>query len=369
MAVAIVDYNIITAYGLGVEKTWDGILSGKSAVKKIERFDTRHFQSHNAAIVDGLKYHEKNSLVWQMGEKVLEGKKFSTDTLLILATTTGEIDLLEKGLLQNKENTTASLPQKLLAKLQKKLKLKNGMVISCACVSSSTAIAYGAAAIGSKKYKSVLVIGCDAVSEFVYCGFSSLMALDADKAKPFDKNRKGLSIGEAAGFMHLMSGDEAKKKKRKALAELAGYGLSNDANHMTGPSRDGFGLSVAIEASLKKAKIKSSEISAICAHGTATPYNDSMEMKAFKRVFNDRVLPAYSIKGALGHTMGAAGLVEAVICIKAMQEKCVPATMGLSCADEEAKGWVSGNKLNLNYKYALSVNAGFGGVNSALVFK
>lgn len=369
MRIIVSDYDIITAYGTGIDAAWQGILSGKNAVKKITRFNADHFQSQSAALVDGLEYHGKNSLVWQMLEKILAGKKFSADTLLILATTTAEVDLLEQSMIADKDDGVKSLPRELLAKLQKKLKLKNGMVISCACVSSSAALGFAAAQIESKKYSSVVVVACDAVSEFVYAGFSSLMALDSEVARPFDKHRKGLSVGDAAGYMVLTGSVRAGKEKQKIQAQLLGYGLSNDANHMTGPARDGFGLSTAINRALSNAGVKYQKIGSICAHGTGTPYNDSMEMKAFKAVFKEKIVPAYSIKGALGHTMGAAGLVEAAVCIKALQEMTIPPTVNLSEADEEARGWVSHRQIICPSNTALSVNAGFGGVNSALVLK
>jgi 3-oxoacyl-[acyl-carrier-protein] synthase II len=202
----------------------------------------------------------------------------------------------------------------------------------------------------------------------VFSGFSALMAMDKTSAKPFDKNRQGLTPGEACGFMLLTGASSAAQEKSNVLGEILGAGLTNDANHMTGPSRDGLGLSLAIGKSLVAAGLKPQDIGSICAHGTGTLYNDSMEMKAFKKIFHKPV-PAYSIKGAIGHTMAAAGVVEAAICLKALKEQKAPLTVGLEEIDEEARGWVCDEPAKLSSKIGLSVNAGFGGVNSALVLR
>ena len=142
--------------------------------------------------------------------------------------------------------------------------------------------------------------------------------------------------------------------------------MTNDANHITGPSRDGNGLARSIKKTLTAANLTSADIGVISAHGTGTAYNDSMEMKAFKSVFKTPV-PIYSIKGGIGHTMGAAGIIEIIIAAKAIEEKLIPPTIGLIQPDEESKGWVNKNPKSNKAKYALSVNAGFGGINTAII--
>ena len=138
---------------------------------------------------------------------------------------------------------------------------------------------------------------------------------------------------------------------------------------MTGPSRDGSGLRLAIQKAIKKAGMSGDDIGGISSHGTGTVYNDSMEMKAYKSIFEDKPIPLYSIKGALGHTMGAAGLIETIIALKALQEKIIPQTVGLKDIDPEAEGWVSSGKRKLEKSAILLNNAGFGGVNAALVLR
>jgi len=292
------------------------------------------------------------------------------DTKLILATTKGEIDLLEKNILKG----TGEMPDCSLTSLLKKVSVLTGVkdagaVVSAACASSSAAVARAAAMIRSKRSDCVLVVACDSVTEFVFSGFSSLMALDKFSARPFDKDRKGLSLGEAAAFVLLMSETRAKQEKREILGEIAGWGLSDDANHMTGPSRESEGLILAIKKALKTAAVDKSGIGFISAHGTGTVYNDAMEMRAFHSVFKDKKIPVYSIKGGIGHTMGAAGIIETIIAMRSLKERNIPPTVNLKEADTDAEGWVStSERLIPDNSIGVMTNAGFGGVNAALVF-
>jgi 3-oxoacyl-[acyl-carrier-protein] synthase II len=213
-------------------------------------------------------------------------------------------------------------------------------------------------------------VACDAVTEFVFAGFSSLMALDPDGARPFDKARKGLTVGEAAGYVLLMSEERARRESRLIAGEVAGWGMSCDANHMTGPARDGGGLVHAIGQALKKAGMDPRQVGSISAHGTGTVYNDSMEMKSFRQIFKETTVPVYSLKGSIGHTMGAAGLVEMVVALKSLEAGIIPPSAHLAQADAEAEGWVSSKCVKApDMRAVLSTNSGFGGVNAALVLK
>lgn len=368
----VVAYDLITAYGEGIELCWEGISANRSSISKVNRFSTQSFQSVNAATVAGLKYLGDNSLVMQMLSWLLKRNKalIPTDSLLILATTTGEIDILEKQVLEGTGDAAESKFSFLLEKVNDMTNIKGeGEIISSACASSSAAIGFASSLIYSGKHDCVLVVATDAVTEFVFSGFSSLMALDPDKAKPFDKNRAGLSLGEGVGFILLMSEKRAKKEARKILGEVAGWAVAGDANHMTGPARDGNGLSLAIQKAMKKADISSDDVGCISSHGTGTVYNDSMEMKAYNAIFSKHPIPLYSIKGAVGHTMGAAGLIETIIALRVLQEKIIPLTVGLQDIDPEARGWASSEKRSLDGDIILVNNSGFGGVNAALVLK
>ena len=367
----VVSCDMITAYGHGAAVCWDGIMSGRTAVADIDRFNTGAFQSGSAALVSGLKYLGKDSIVLQMFKKIFNDPSGSIpkDSVLILASTKGEIDLLEKSLLRGEGDASGSTLNNLLQKVAQLAGIKGeAMVVSAACASATAAVARAAAMIRSGHGDSVLVAACDSVTEFVYSGFSSLMALDKFPARPFDRSRNGLSLGEAAAYALIMSENRAKKEKRMILGEVAGWGLSDDANHMTGPSRTGDGLSLAITKAMRTAGAYDRDIGFISAHGTGTVYNDAMEIKSFKSVFKMKKKPVYSIKGGLGHTMGAAGLVEMIIALRALREKTVPPTVNFKVADDDAKGWASGRPRSAGEnKCALLTNAGFSGINAALV--
>ena len=371
--VCVVAFDIVTSYGRGVDACWQGLLSNRSSIRPCHRFRTKGtFQSQNAALIPGLEAKQGESLVWQMLKPLLNDAlaQIPKDAALFLATTTGEIDYLENAVLENSGGAERSCPEFLLKKIKALIGVSGaGMVVSAACSSASAAIAQGAAAIRSGKEGCVLIVACDCVSEFVFSGFSSLMALDPDSAKPFDKNRAGLSLGEGAGFILLMSQGRAKKEGRTILGEIAGWAVEGDANHMTGPVRDGSGLSRAIQEALAKAGVSPDDVGCISSHGTGTLYNDSMEMKAYQSVFEDHSVPLYSIKGAVGHTMGAAGLIETVTALQVLRERIIPPTVGARNIDSEAEDWVSLEKRVLEKDVVLVNNSGFGGVNVALVLK
>lgn len=373
MSVVVVERDMITACGRGPEAAWRGILCGRHAFSTVRRFSTDAFQCHVAALIPTLDQGAPDSLVMQMLGPLLHplAGRLPEGTCLILASTVGEIDLLERHASSGQGSAEESRLDRLLDRINRSLGGDcRGRVVSAACASASAAVALAGMLIDSGQNEAVLVVACDAVSEFVYSGFSSLMALDPEGARPFDRSRKGLTIGEAAGYVLLMSGAAAARSGRKALCELAGWGLSCDANHMTGSSRDGIPLSAAISRALKKADVDTRGVGSISAHGTGTLYNDSMEMKAFRRSFGDTPVPTYSIKGAVGHTMGAAGLVDMLVAISSLDAQVVPPSVNLRDADPEAAGWVSAFPVPApGMRVALSTNSGFGGVNTALVLR
>lgn len=371
MKAVVVETEILTPYGPGIDACWDGLLANRTSLSSMSRFITKAFFSDCGGTIPGLKYHGESSLVMQMISMLLDQSNLEIpgDAKLLLATTKGEIDLLEKSIITGTGDVAESSLDNLLRKVVDLTGTKGGgMVVSAACTSSSASVARAAAMIRSGHSDCVLVLACDSVTEFVFSGFSSLMALDKVPARPFDKNRAGLSIGEAAACMLLMSEDRANREKRTVIGEIAGWGMSDDANHMTGPSRESEGLVRAINAALDSAGITADQVGFISAHGTGTAYNDAMEMRAFRSVFKERKIPVYSIKGGIGHTMGAAGLVEMAIAQRAQHENIVPPTVNLKEADDDAIGWVADRCQAIGpNSIALVTNAGFSGVNTALV--
>jgi 3-oxoacyl-[acyl-carrier-protein] synthase II len=363
---------MVSPYGWGVDACWRGLFSGNTAIRRFERISREFFPTEKAAFVSGLDPDGDETLVMQMVRPLMQRNcsAIPPDALLILATTNGEIDILERSVIGGISDASGSRPDHLLKKIESLCGLSTpGVVVSAACASSSTAVAEGAAMIRDGDRDCVLVVGCDNVSEFVAAGFSAIGALDKDMARPFDKNRRGMSLGEAAAFILLMSDARASREKRPVLAEISGWGLSGDADHITGPSRDGSGLAMALRKALRSAGIPKEEVGSISAHGTGTVYNDSMEMKAFKSVFRGRNVPTYSLKGGIGHTMGTAGLMDIIISIQTLLEGVVPPTVNLREVDDEALGWASSEPRRCSSAVAASTNSGFGGVNCAVVMR
>lgn len=371
MSAVVVAADVITAFGKGLDACWEGLLANRTAVTRLSRFETRAFHSDYAATIPGLDYHGNASLAMQMLGQLFDraGEILPADAKLMLATTKGEIDLLEKSIIMTTGDASESGLDRLLGKVAGLTGARGGsLVVSAACTSSAAAAASAAAMIRNENADCVLVVACDSVTEFIYSGFSSLMALDKVPARPFDKSRAGLSVGEAAAFALIMSDERARLEQREILGEIVGWGLSDDANHMTGPSRSSEGLILAIDKALRSAGAAKQQIGFIAAHGTGTVYNDAMEILAFNTVFGDRKLPVYSIKGGIGHTMGAAGLVEMIVALRALRENIVPPTVNLVEAADDACGWAAGHKQDFGrHSLALLTNAGFSGVNTALV--
>lgn len=363
--------DMITAYGQGADALWQGMLSGRSAIAPVMRFSTKAFPSSTAGTVEGLSYHRGESLVMQMLGRLFASASLSVpkDAKLILATTKGEIDFLEQAVLAKGGDPEACRLDRLAEKVSRLIGISDrGRVVSAACASASAAAGRAAAMIRSGAADCVVVAACDAVTEFVYAGFSSLMALDPEAARPFDRERKGLSVGEAAAFAVIMSEGRARREGKEALGSIAGWGLSDDANHMTGPSRSSEGLILAIRKALVSAGRDAGGIGCVSAHGTGTVYNDAMEMRAFRAVFEGGTVPVYTVKGGIGHTMGAAGLVEIITAMKAVRERTAPPTVNLRRPDADAEGWVSSSPRPLGAgRAALVTNAGFSGINTAVV--
>ena len=372
-AVNITDCALVTGLGAGIEHVWSELLAGKTAIRTVEHFCTKNYISQVAASVPGLTsvagrsrlYPLLDQLLGQLGDVPCEAR-------LITATTKGAIDLLEERSRQHGQlgDPAAIVPGAMTRWIAEQLHLTDGgMNINAACASSTLAIARGAALIASGSVEVVVVCCADLVSEFVFSGFSALQALSSQASRPFDRERSGLTLGEGAAAVVLMSDTAAKRYGQPKLAQVCGWGAANDANHITAPARDGCGLIQTIHQTLDKAQLTPDDVSAISAHGTGTVYNDMMELTAFKDVFGERHVPLSSIKGALGHTLGAAGGIEIVLGIASLNDQLVPPTCGLKHTEPLAQDQVSAKTQPFNGDILLSTNSGFGGVNAALVLR
>jgi 3-oxoacyl-[acyl-carrier-protein] synthase-1 len=236
------------------------------------------------------------------------------------------------------------------------------VVVSNACISGVLAILIGSRMIRSGQYDHIIVTGADLVTEFVISGFNSFLSLSSGPCKPFDKNRQGLSLGEAAGTVILTSSRHLTGNTEN-IAVGPGFS-SNDANHISGPSRTGEGLFVAIRRTLEQ---YNNQVDYISAHGTATPYNDEMESIALTRAELQHV-PVNSLKGYWGHTLGAAGIIESVAGIHSLRHNTLFNTLGFSSMGVSHPIAVIDETREARLNSCLKIASGFGGCNASLLF-
>ena len=366
----IADYGVVTAYGRGTNALCDGLMSGRSAIGRCHGIGTAFLGNLNVGSVPLESDDTSSSRVIRLLEELFADKTpvAPPDSALIVATTTGEVDLLETAVSEKRDARCAALSA-LLPKVRRLAGVEgSGMIVSCACASSTAALTYAASMLRDRRAEVVVLVGVDCLSEFVLSGFASLMALDEGIARPFDRDRAGLSVGEAAGYVVLMSAERATREGIVEKGIVRGGAMTNDANHMTGPSRDGGGLATAIRKALIVSDRDPESVAFVAAHGTGTVYNDAMEMKALRTVFSACV-PTFSLKGAIGHTMGNAGLAQAIVALECLHSGAIPPTVGLSHPDDAARGWVSPCSQKVDGNIAVVANAGFGGVNAAVVLQ
>jgi 3-oxoacyl-(acyl-carrier-protein) synthase len=242
--------------------------------------------------------------------------------------------------------------------------------LSSACTSGLAAIAHAAGTIGRGEADGMLAGGADALSEFVLSGFDLLGALTATRVRPFDRRRDGLALGEGAGVLVLEERGRALERGAPILAEIAGAGSAGDAHHMRGPSPEGDGLARAIEAALGDAGRTPAGVESIVAHATGTVRNDSMEARAIRRAFGDGAagIPVGSIASIVGHTLGAAGPLAAIVAVTVLSRGRIPPIAG--CQEPEAGvdlDLVRGTARQGPVRSALVIAAGFAGHNAALL--
>lgn len=239
--------------------------------------------------------------------------------------------------------------------------------ISTACSSAANAIMLGARLIKAGLTEVVVAGGSEALTRFHLNGFNSLMILDHEPCRPFDAARQGLNLGEGAGYIVLESEEHARKRGALPLAWLTGYGNACDAFHQTATSENGEGPFLAMHDALRSAGLDAGEISYVNAHGTGTGNNDSSESAALWRVFGEKLPPISSTKGFTGHATSAAGGIEAVICLLALQNGFIPANLGYSTPAEGCIQPSMGAK-GVTLRHIMSNSFGFGGNDSSLIF-
>ena len=385
--------GIVSAIGDSVEENLQALLTSKSGLGISKHIQTHHKNAikigevgfTNTEIATQLQLSEDNNFtrtsllgclaakeaIQNAGIKSISEYK----TGLISATTVGGMDMTEKYWKQFASNPES---QKYISshhagdsteKIAASLGITDYVTtISTACSSAANAIMLGARLVKAGKLDRVVVGGTDALSKFTINGFKSLMILSETNCTPFDANRSGLNLGEAAAYLVLESDEVVAAQNKSVLAYVSGYGNANDAFHQTASSKTGEGAYLAMKKALEVAGLKSSEIDYVNAHGTATQNNDLSESIALQRIFKEKIPSFSSTKAFTGHTLAAAGAVEAVFSILALQKNSMFANLGFKTAMPET-GLVPVTQLQKKeLKHVLSNSFGFGGNCSTLLF-
>jgi 3-oxoacyl-[acyl-carrier-protein] synthase II len=364
--VYIVKQAIATGLGNTVDETWEGLVANRSALAAVTRFPTDRLSGHRASCISDLRPLVGENRVCALARRALEQvAPVPEGTCIVWAGIKGNAEYIDA----DQEEEMPYLPEQYLRWAAEALGMGAtlGFDINAACASSTVGMAIGAQKIARGEYGAVLVCASDVVSRFIFTGFSSLKALSPTKCRPFDRERDGMCMGDGAVAILLADGETAHNHRLDRLAKLSGWGISNDAAHITAPASDGAGLAMAIETALAMGGVKPEDVEAFCAHGTGTLFNDSMELAAIDAVFGDRRFPLFSIKGAIGHTLGAAGGIDAAICVRALADRLIPPTVGLKGPEPRAAGRVSAHPQPFGGRTLLTSNSGFGGVNAALI--
>ncbi len=365
---------VISPLGFGAKDNFDAIRSGVT-----NRYDYPACPVHD---INRDNYDRKltrlENLIVNCTKPILE--EIPDNFGVILATTKGNIELLKTDFpnddspvflynlarnvcktLESKRFCSIESPLGIRSSRRSRTKTVEPIVISNACTSGVSAVAVASRLIRENIYDNVLVIGADIYSKFTTSGFEAFKSLSGTLCRPYDAHRDGLVLGEAVATILLTADAE-----KSCGITVCGSAITNDANHISGPSRTGEPLAKAIEEAMTEAGIKPADIDMINAHGTATIYNDEMESKAFNLLgLND--VPLNSLKPFFGHTLGASGVLEIVMCIEQMKENLIVATPNFETLGVPFPLNVSSENRERNINYCLKTASGFGGTNAAVI--
>lgn len=351
------------------------LLSEAQPDTKVRRFETSELNFHCAMCIHSLEQErrETENLTQALLHRLLSRwPSVQPVDVIIWAGVKGNAEFIESGAWSASPPCPfPHLPRHYSQWIRDRLGYRKARLyeVNAACASAAFGMAIGAEMISSGRVRSVLVIAADVVTRFTFAGFSALNALAKNTCRPFDKRRDGLLLGDGAAAVLLAGKGYTEDSGYNPAVRISGWGVSNDANHITAPARDGRGLIEAMTLSMNKAGLKGRDIGAFCAHGTGTVYNDAMELTAIEAVFGDLPFPMFSIKGAVGHTLGAAGGIEVLACARTLSAGFVPPTAGCEHPEPEARGRVAGKAQPFGKKKLMTTNSGFGGVNVALVLE
>ena len=404
--VVVTGMGAITPIGRNVEEFWEGLKQGRCGIDEITLFDTTDYKVKLAAEVKGYdqeEYFDKKSakrldrftqFAIIAAKEAIKNSGINEENTnmerlgVVVSSGIGGLSTIEeqnKNLLQKGPDRVSPMyiPMCIGNMAAGNVAIEIGakgesFSIVTACASATHSIGESYRMIKHGYQDAIVVGGTEAsITPTGIAGFTNIKALsqETDKQRasiPFDKDRSGFVMGEGAGIIILEEYEHAKKRNAKIYAEIVGYGASSDAYHVTSPSPDGDGGKRAMENAIQDAQILPQDITYINAHGTSTHLNDMCETMAIKSALKDasKNVMVSSTKGNTGHLLGAAGGIEAIACIKAIQDGYVPATIGYKTKDEECDLDIVPNiGRNVDVKYAMSNSLGFGGHNSSIIFK
>ena len=389
--VAVVAAGVVSPLGFGLTETVDSLRKSSDCVSLVTRFSVGQCRCKTAGQVSddrllairgdaprSRRLHRASHMMMQaLTEVVMQEPQFKPE-LTIIGTTSGGMSygehyyrsLRQAGDLRHAPTWIANYPaQKPVIDAHESLGISSPcQVIANACASGTNAIGHAFECVRSGRYQRVLAGGYDALSELVFTGFDSLQASTPEKCRPFDRRRTGMVLGEGAALLELENLDSAQQRGASILAEIIGYGISTDNFHITQPDPSGIGPRQAMERAVQSARVSENKIDYINAHGTATLFNDAAEGKAINELFNG--VPVSSTKSMMGHSLGAAGAVEAVVCLLALQHQFLPANINFEAADDDLDLNIVANESRPAFlRTVLSNSFGFGGTNASILMR
>lgn len=354
--------NIISPLGSTAEQNFEEIRKGHSGIRIHSSIGLKG-EDLPVSVMTTLETFDPIEIAVrsiQAATKKLNSQEFEKHKkCLLISTTKGDLkqlqqDVSEASLLRFKQQIHSRFPE-----------FDDIQLISNACISGVLSLVWANDLVQSEQFDSVVVCGVDMLSTFTLAGFQSFFALSDTHCRPFDKDRTGINLGEAASTIVVSSQPSLFKE---ACFHCLGGSVSSDANHISGPSRTGEGLFRTIDRTIRQAKVEKSEIDFISAHGTGTNYNDEMESIAFDRHELNKV-PLNSLKGYFGHTFGAAGLVESSICLQSMRKNVLIASAGYANQGTTKEINVLQENQSVPVDLILKTASGFGGSNASILFK
>ena len=394
--VVVTGMGAVTALGPTLGQTWKGLLAGRCGIRPLSLFDASAYRTQTAAeieeIPDGFltpAERRRMSRADRMGvaaaREALEGAGLDPSRedptrlgVILGGGTSGLIDseaffeLYLRGRKARPSKVLNHLPDSITDRVAQRFGLEGiKSTITTACSSSANALGYAFDAILAGLADVVVTGGSDVLARLTYGGFNSLRSVDPDPCRPFDRDRKGLSIGEAAGILVLEEEERARRRGAPIVAELKGYGVTSDAYHMTAPDPSGAAGGRTISAALENSQVDAGSVDYVNAHGTATPQNDSAETAALKAALGERArqIPVSSIKSMIGHCLCASGAIEAVATALTVQDGRVPPTIHYANPDPACDlDYVPNAAREHDVRVALSNSFAFGGNSSVVVF-